>query len=116
MKETVRLLVVFVSTVAAGLSVSAAHRLVDSLWGERAPESAQRSLDTYLSRLRSLLSGDRMRTSGVRVRCVRTRHCRAARRLALPPEIADRHGSRWIVSLAKPVLLPAETMLPRAPS
>jgi DNA-binding SARP family transcriptional activator len=27
-------------------------RLIDSLWGERAPASAQRSLDTYVSRLR----------------------------------------------------------------
>src|SRR5215468_1643826 len=35
-------------------------RLIDSLWGERAPESAQRSLDTYVSRLRSLLGGDRI--------------------------------------------------------
>jgi DNA-binding SARP family transcriptional activator len=35
-------------------------RLIDSLWGERAPDSAQRSLDTYVSRLRSLLGGDRI--------------------------------------------------------
>jgi DNA-binding SARP family transcriptional activator len=35
-------------------------RLIDSLWGERAPESAQRSLDTYVSRLRSLLGADRI--------------------------------------------------------
>src|SRR5712692_9162632 len=35
-------------------------RLVDALWGERAPESAQRSLDTYVSRLRTLLGADRI--------------------------------------------------------
>jgi peptide/nickel transport system substrate-binding protein len=35
-------------------------RLVDSLWGERAPASAQRSLDTYVSRLRALVGGDRI--------------------------------------------------------
>ncbi len=35
-------------------------RLVDSLWGERAPESAQRSLDAYVSRLRTLLGGERI--------------------------------------------------------
>jgi DNA-binding SARP family transcriptional activator len=35
-------------------------QLVDSLWGERPPESAQRSLDTYVSRLRTLLGGDRI--------------------------------------------------------
>ena len=35
-------------------------RLVDSLWGERAPENAQRSLDTYVSRLRTLLGGERI--------------------------------------------------------
>jgi DNA-binding SARP family transcriptional activator len=35
-------------------------RLVDSLWGERAPESAQRSLGTYVSRLRTLLGADRI--------------------------------------------------------
>jgi len=35
-------------------------RLVDSLWGGRAPESAQRSLDTYVSRLRTLLGGGRI--------------------------------------------------------
>jgi DNA-binding SARP family transcriptional activator len=30
------------------------------LWGERAPESAQRSLDAYVSRLRTLLGGQRI--------------------------------------------------------
>jgi DNA-binding SARP family transcriptional activator len=47
-------------------------RLIDSLWGERAPESAQRSLDTYVSRLRSLLGGDRIerRPPGYRLRVV----------------------------------------------
>src|SRR5262252_1768433 len=35
-------------------------RLMDELWGERAPESAQRSLDTYVSRLRTLLGGERI--------------------------------------------------------
>lgn len=35
-------------------------RLVDSLWSEHAPESAQRSLDTYVSRLRTLLGGERI--------------------------------------------------------
>src|SRR6266700_6223266 len=35
-------------------------QLIDALWGERAPASAQRSLDTYVSRLRTLLGGDRI--------------------------------------------------------
>src|SRR5215831_4275808 len=35
-------------------------RLVDELWGERAPASAQRSLDTYVYRLRTLLGGGRI--------------------------------------------------------
>jgi peptide/nickel transport system substrate-binding protein len=35
-------------------------RLIDGLWGERAPASAQRSLDSYVSRLRTLLGGDRI--------------------------------------------------------
>jgi YVTN family beta-propeller protein len=35
-------------------------RLIDSLWGERAPTSAQRSLDTYVSRLRGLVGSDRI--------------------------------------------------------
>jgi DNA-binding SARP family transcriptional activator len=35
-------------------------RLIDSLWGERAPASAQRSLDTYVSRLRALVGSDRI--------------------------------------------------------
>src|SRR5215471_18648161 len=45
-------------------------RLVDTLWGERAAESAQRSLDTYVSRLRALLGGDRIerRPPGYRLR------------------------------------------------
>jgi peptide/nickel transport system substrate-binding protein len=45
-------------------------RLVDNLWVERAPESAQRSLDTYVSRLRALLGGDRIerRPPGYRLR------------------------------------------------
>ena len=33
-------------------------QLIDALWGERAPATAQRSLDTYVSRLRTLLGGD----------------------------------------------------------
>jgi DNA-binding SARP family transcriptional activator len=35
-------------------------RLVDSLWGEHPPESAQRSLDAYVSRLRTVLGGERI--------------------------------------------------------
>jgi DNA-binding SARP family transcriptional activator/ABC-type transport system substrate-binding protein len=35
-------------------------RLIDALWGERAPATAQRSLDSYLSRLRTLLGPDRI--------------------------------------------------------
>jgi YVTN family beta-propeller protein len=35
-------------------------RLVDALWGERAPASAGRSLDSYVSRLRTLLGSDRI--------------------------------------------------------
>jgi DNA-binding SARP family transcriptional activator len=45
-------------------------RLVGALWGERAPESAQRSLDTYVSRLRTVLGGNRIerRPPGYRIR------------------------------------------------
>jgi DNA-binding SARP family transcriptional activator/ABC-type transport system substrate-binding protein/streptogramin lyase len=35
-------------------------RLVDGLWGERAPASADRSLDSYVSRLRALIGPDRI--------------------------------------------------------
>jgi ABC-type transport system substrate-binding protein/DNA-binding SARP family transcriptional activator len=35
-------------------------RLIDSLWGEHPPASAQRALDSYLSRVRTLLGGDRI--------------------------------------------------------
>jgi peptide/nickel transport system substrate-binding protein len=35
-------------------------RLIDSLWEGRAPASAQRSLDSYVSRLRTLLGGGRI--------------------------------------------------------
>jgi YVTN family beta-propeller protein len=35
-------------------------RLTDSLWGEHPPASAQRALDSYLSRLRRLLGGERI--------------------------------------------------------
>jgi ABC-type transport system substrate-binding protein/DNA-binding SARP family transcriptional activator/streptogramin lyase len=35
-------------------------RLVDGLWGERAPASAARSLDSYISRLRTLIGSDRI--------------------------------------------------------
>jgi DNA-binding SARP family transcriptional activator/ABC-type transport system substrate-binding protein len=46
------------------------ERLVEALWGERAPASAQRSLDSYVSRLRSLLGADRVerRPPGYRLR------------------------------------------------
>jgi DNA-binding SARP family transcriptional activator/ABC-type transport system substrate-binding protein len=35
-------------------------RLIDALWGERPPATAQRSLDSYVSRLRTLLGPDRI--------------------------------------------------------
>src|SRR5436190_2050674 len=35
-------------------------RLLDAVWGERAPVGAQRSLDSYIWRLRTLLGGDRI--------------------------------------------------------
>src|SRR5262249_60270050 len=41
-------------------AVVSRDRLVDELWGERAPARAQRSLDTYVYRLRTLLGGDRI--------------------------------------------------------
>jgi len=43
-----------------GNEVVSRDRLIDGVWGERAPESAQRSLDTYVSRLRALLGGERI--------------------------------------------------------
>jgi YVTN family beta-propeller protein len=35
-------------------------RLIEGLWGARPPPTAQRSLDTYISRLRALLGADRI--------------------------------------------------------
>ena len=35
-------------------------RLIDGVWGERPPEAAQRSLDSYVSRLRAILGPDRI--------------------------------------------------------
>src|SRR6266566_4479300 len=45
-------------------------RLVDTLWSELAPPNAQRSLDSYVSRLRSLRGADRIerRPPGYRLR------------------------------------------------
>jgi DNA-binding SARP family transcriptional activator len=53
-----------------GNEVVSRDRLVDSLWGGRAPESVQRSLDTYVYRLRTLLGADRIerRPPGYRLR------------------------------------------------
>jgi DNA-binding SARP family transcriptional activator len=53
-----------------GNEVVSRDRLIDSLWGERAPESVQRSLDTYVYRLRTLLGADRIerRPPGYRLR------------------------------------------------
>src|SRR5262249_13168329 len=45
--------------LSANEVVSRDH-LVDALWGERAPATAQRSLDSYVSRLRALLGPDRI--------------------------------------------------------
>src|SRR5439155_20163772 len=44
----------------SGNEVVSRDRLIDALWGERAPASAAQSLDSYLSRLRILLGGDRI--------------------------------------------------------
>jgi YVTN family beta-propeller protein len=35
-------------------------RLIDALWGERPPASVEQTLDTYISRLRRALGGDRL--------------------------------------------------------
>src|SRR6266516_2007779 len=35
-------------------------RLIDAVWGERAPASVERSLDNYVSRLRTLVGPDRL--------------------------------------------------------
>jgi peptide/nickel transport system substrate-binding protein len=43
-----------------GNEVVARDRLVDGVWGERPPEAAQRSLDSYVSRLRAVLGADRI--------------------------------------------------------
>src|SRR5947207_12756409 len=40
--------------------VVARDRLIDGVWGERPPEAAQRSLDSYVSRLRAILGADRI--------------------------------------------------------
>ncbi len=44
----------------AGNEVVSRDRLVEALWGDRAPPTAQRSLDSYLSRLRRLLGPERL--------------------------------------------------------
>jgi DNA-binding SARP family transcriptional activator len=53
-----------------GNEVVSRDRLIESLWGARAPESVQRSLDTYVYRLRTLLGADRIerRAPGYRLR------------------------------------------------
>ena len=38
-------------------------RLIDGVWGERAPSEAQRSIDSYVSRLRAQLGADRITRS-----------------------------------------------------
>ena len=40
--------------------VVARDRLIDGVWGERPPAAAQRSLDSYVSRLRAILGADRI--------------------------------------------------------
>jgi DNA-binding SARP family transcriptional activator/ABC-type transport system substrate-binding protein/streptogramin lyase len=49
-----------------GNAVVSRDRLIDGLWGERPPSSAQRSLDTYVSRLRAVVGNERIerRTPG----------------------------------------------------
>jgi DNA-binding SARP family transcriptional activator/ABC-type transport system substrate-binding protein len=51
-------------------AVVSRDRLVDALWSELAPPNAQRSLDSYVSRLRSLLGANRIerRPPGYRLR------------------------------------------------
>jgi DNA-binding SARP family transcriptional activator/ABC-type transport system substrate-binding protein/streptogramin lyase len=44
----------------SGNEVVSRDRLIDGLWGLRAATSAQRSLDSYVSRLRTLLGSDRI--------------------------------------------------------
>jgi peptide/nickel transport system substrate-binding protein len=43
-----------------GNEVVSRDRLIDALWGERPPASVEQSLDTYVSRLRRALGGDRL--------------------------------------------------------
>jgi YVTN family beta-propeller protein len=43
-----------------GNEVVSRDRLIDALWGERAPASGDRALDTYVSRLRASLGGERI--------------------------------------------------------
>jgi peptide/nickel transport system substrate-binding protein len=43
-----------------GNEVVSRDRLVNGVWGERPPEAAQRSLDSYVSRLRAILGADRI--------------------------------------------------------
>jgi len=49
--------------VGGGKSIST-DRLIDALWGEKAPASAVSSLHAYVSRLRSALGSDRLVRSG----------------------------------------------------
>lgn len=50
--------------------VVARDRLIEGVWGERPPAAAQRSLDSYVSRLRAILGADRIerRAPGYAVR------------------------------------------------
>jgi DNA-binding SARP family transcriptional activator len=61
---------VLAALLLAPNEVVSRDRLVEALWGDRAPPTAQRSLDSYVSRLRRLLGPDRLvrRTPGYSLR------------------------------------------------
>ncbi len=66
-----------------------AEQLIDGLWGEDPPRSAQKTLQTYVSGLRRILTGDAIRTSG------------GGYELTIAPENIDAHRFEALVGSAR---------------
>ena len=65
------------------------EQLIDGLWGEDPPRSAQKTLQTYVSGLRRILTGDAIRTSG------------GGYELTIAPENIDAHRFEALVGSAR---------------
>lgn len=83
--------------------VVSAERLIDVLWGERPPPSARNSLQTYVARLRRVLTDDDVSGSDL----LATRGPGYA--LGVTPEQIDSERFARLVSDAKECAQPAET-------